>query len=134
MDDYETYYLLDEDDDMRNARVRRHGNRPSGLIRHRGPTGVRVVRPARPVVVAQPAEPVMAATSGGILGNLDRSELIEIAAQVLSALMPLPAAPVTTGDARDISNQTLYLTALAIHAKRGEQLRTLGSVIGKLLD
>lgn len=137
MDEYETIYLLDEED-MRNAREGRRSHRPDrpGLIRSPWnlgrPRPTRVVRPAgpTPVVVAQP----VAASSGGVFGNLDRGELVEIAAQVLSAVMPLPAAPAAVGDVRDVANQTLYMTARATHAKRAEQLRTLGSVIGKLLD
>ena len=38
------------------------------------------------------------------------------------------------GQAPDVENLVLYQSALALHAKRDEQLRTLGSLVGKLLD
>jgi hypothetical protein len=69
------------------------------------------------------------------LGGLTTGELIEAAAQVLAAMQPLPAPPVASGHSEvDVSNLILYQSALATHAKRDEQLRTVGSLIGKLID
>jgi hypothetical protein len=144
MDEYDELILLD-DDDMRNARgVRDNRSRTGsrvGLIR--SPRAVPVRRhpiggfggrdqrtPSAPVVVTPMVE-----EKRSILGNLSTGELVEIAAQVLSAIQPLPGAPVATGThATDTSNLITYQTALAAHAKRVEQVRTLGSVLGKLLD
>ena len=55
-------------------------------------------------------------------------------AQVFAALQSLPAAPVATGDVEtDVGNLILYQGALAQHAKRDEQVRTLGSLVAKLV-
>ncbi|MGE0399148.1 MAG: hypothetical protein AB7T06_20730 [Kofleriaceae bacterium] len=68
------------------------------------------------------------------LGGLVIGQIIDMAAQALAALQPLPAAPVTTTEvSKDVGNLVLYQAALAQHAKRDEQLRTLGSLLGKLL-
>ena len=147
MDEYDELIFLD-DDDMRNARGARDHRSKSGsrvgLIRYprtvpvhrpRAPVGDygagRDHRPAPgPVVVAPVVE-----EKRSILGNLSTGEIVEIAAQVLSAIQPLPGAPVATGTATtDTANLITYQTALATHAKRVEQVRTLGSLLGKLLD
>ncbi len=68
------------------------------------------------------------------LGGLALGQIIEIASQVLASLQPLPAAPVATREtATDVGNLVLYQSALATHAKRDEQLRTLGALISKLV-
>lgn len=138
MDDYEVY-VIDEDDDERNARNHRvvsgGWKRGPGMIRH--PGGTRVGRPSRwsggrtVVVDRGPAQSV----SRTIIGGLTAGELIEAAAQVLAAIQPLPAPPVAQGHAEtDVGNLVLYQSALATHAKRDEQLRTLGSLVRKLID
>jgi hypothetical protein len=59
--------------------------------------------------------------------------MIEAGAQVLAAIQSLPLAPVATGKVeQDVANMVLYQAALAEHAKRDEQLRTLGSLASKL--
>lgn len=145
MDEYDELIFLD--DDMRNARGgrdHRTGGGRVGLIRsprvvpvrrRRVPggdyNGGRDHRSAPGPVVVAPVE----IEKRSILGNLSTGELVEIAAQVLSAIQPLPGAPVATGvGTTDTSNLITYQTALAAHAKRVEQVRTLGSVLGKLLD
>jgi hypothetical protein len=140
MDEYEVIYL---DDDERNAFVKDHrrpgGRRPIGGIMvppSRRPT---IVRP-RPVSGGavydrQPAQVVVHQQPSrmGIAG-LTTGELIELAAQLLAALQPLPGAPSALGHVEtDVENLVIYQTALASHAKRDEQLRTLGNLIGKLL-
>ncbi len=68
------------------------------------------------------------------LGRLTTGQLIDIVAQIFVALMPLPAAPVATSDAAtDIGNSILYQSSLASYAKRDEQVRTLGSLVSKLV-
>ena len=143
MDDYDVIYL---DDDERNARAQHVDNRRRvGGSRRPGGTSVVVPPSRRPTVihsggrsggsasrrevVLQESEP----TKKGIAG-LSTGELIEVAAQILAAIQPLPAAPVAAGEVEtDVENLVIYQTALATHAKRDEQLRTLGGLIGKLL-
>ena len=61
-------------------------------------------------------------------------ELVELATMVVAAVMPLPAAPVVQGNpSTDMTNQLAYTSALALHAKRDEQLRTVGALVGKLV-
>jgi hypothetical protein len=112
MDEYEVIYL---DDDERNA-ARDH--RRSTTTRRHG--GRRVVVPAsnRPTIIR----------------GLSTGELIELAAQLLAAIQPLPGAPSAQGHVEtDVENLVVYQTALATHAKRDEQLRTLGGLLGRLL-
>jgi len=53
---------------------------------------------------------------------------------VFAAIQPLPGAPSATGRAEDdVANLVSYQSALAVHAKRDEQLRTLGSLVAKVL-
>ena len=145
MDEYDELIFLD-DDDMRNARgARDHrskGGGRMGLIRSPRAVPVRRHYPGmsgpgrdhRPAATPVVVTPVVA-EKRSILGNLSTGELVEIAAQVLSAIQPLPGAPVATGtQTTDTANLITYQTALATHAKRVEQVRTLGSLLGKLLD
>ena len=69
-----------------------------------------------------------------VLGRLTTGQLIDIVAQIFVALMPLPSQPVATSDAAtDVGNMILYQSALASHAKRDEQVRTLGGLVSKLV-
>jgi hypothetical protein len=141
MDEYEVIYV--DDDDERNAFTdhRRYGRWrpgrrriviPGSDRRTVRPGGQRVVRervqvPAQ-VVVHQPPPP-----AGGIAG-LSTGELVEIAAQLFAAIQPLPGAPTAQGHVEtDVENLVTYQTALATHAKRDEQLRTLGGLLARLL-
>ena len=52
----------------------------------------------------------------------------------LFAAIPLPGAPKATTDAAvDVQNMGIYQSSLAQHAKRDEQVRTLGSLIARLV-
>ncbi len=145
MDDYsysEDVYFLD---DERNARIsakdhRGPHQRGPGMVvaPRRRPSGpVRVVRPGggasgREVVIYQ--EPP-APQRSGLLANLTTDEIVELAAQVFASIQPLPAGPTATGDVKfDIENLITYQGALALHAKRDEQLRTIGSLLSKLIS
>ena len=151
MDEYDVIYL---DDDERNARASvidsrgRPIGRP-GMVRPR-PGGSSVVVPPsrRPTVIhsggSQGAQAVdrrptviysqPAPSKLGGLGNLTTGEIIELAAQLLAGIQPLPGAPSGVGDVEtDVENLVIYQTALATHAKRDEQLRTLGSLLAKVL-
>ncbi len=69
-----------------------------------------------------------------VLGRLTTGQLIDMVAQIFVALMPLPSQPVATSDATtDVGNMILYQGALASYAKRDEQVRTLGSLVSKLV-
>ena len=147
MDEYDVIYL---DDDERNARA--------GSVNHRtgGGGGRRVVvggnRPSRSSVVVPPSKRATVIHSGSrdrravvlqeepqpekrtLIGDLTTGEVVEIAAQILAAIQPLPAAPPAAGEVEtDGETLVIYQTALATHAKRDEQLRTLGSLLGKIL-
>ena len=82
------------------------------------------------VVYAQPAPQPLAT----FFGKLTTGQVIELVAGLFAMLQPLPAAPVATRDAvTDIGNLILYQGAIASHAKRDEQVRTLGGLVGKVL-
>lgn len=147
MEDYAQIYWLDP----RNADSRDHrgpggssgGWRPGPVIRPTtAPAGVRYPAPAvysppgypQPWVTQPVVQPVAVMQPGTMLGGFSIGQIVDIAAQVLAALAPLPAAPVATSDAStDVGNLILYQSAITQHAKRDEQLRTLGSVISKLV-
>ena len=130
-------------DDERNAD--RTGNRPGAFGRPRRtvvvPAGAR--RPmviqssgsastygyAQPQVVVTQQPPSFASRFGMTTG-----ELIDTGLQIFAAITPLPHAPVAQGDAgTDVENLVTYQTALATHAKRDEQLRTLGNLLVRIL-
>jgi hypothetical protein len=141
MDEDEVIFI---DDDERNAFTRRRrpsrvGRRPGGrsivvpasrrptVIRHTGGDRGEVIERRPTQVVVQPNRPV--------LGGFSTGELIEMASQIIAAIQPLPGAPTAQGQCDvDVENLVLYQTALAAHAKRDEQLRTLGNLVGRLLQ
>ena len=95
--------------------------------------GFRPMVPAAPaqVIYAQPAQQAPLAS---FFGKLTTGQVVEMVAALFAMLQPLPAAPVATREASiDVSNMILYQAALAQHAKRDEQLRTIGSLVGKLV-
>jgi hypothetical protein len=70
----------------------------------------------------------------GLLGNGSIGPLVEMGTAGFAALQELPPAPTATDDvATNLQNILIYQTALANHAKRNERVRTLGSLVGKLL-
>ena len=71
---------------------------------------------------------------GGLLGNMTPGVLIDVIATAFAAFMSLPAAPTTTGDpSTDVPNAILFQQAIAQHAKRDEQIRTIGGLVSKLI-
>ena len=143
--DYDVIYV----GDGRNAVTDHRTNRPSTPWRPlpAGPTGTRtvVVPPgARPTVITgaasgyyQPAyyQPQYApAPSFASRFGMTTGELIDTGIQLLAAIQPLPAAPTAQGEAgTDVENLMTYQGALAQHAKRDEQLRTLGNLLVRIL-
>ena len=139
--EYEEILIVDDDlddevDDYRNAiRTRRpgRGRPPSRRGRGRRSGGRRIVgrprrRPApRPQAPAN-AGPVIREDTGG----LSTGVLIDAGAQILAAIQSLPTPPVATGESgTDLPNLILYQAAVTEHAKRDEQLRTIGSLLSK---
>ncbi len=130
MDDFDDIIILDEDDfddDLRNARRGRSKGRrrrsTKGMLRRRPGEGV------RPRDGSRSAGPVVRRDTGGLSTGI----LIEAGAQALAAIQPLPNPPLATGRVEtDVGNMILYQQALAQHAKRDEQIRTIGSLASKL--
>lgn len=86
--------------------------------------------PATPSVIYAPAPSIGAS----ILSKLSTGDVITIVASLFAALQTLPGAPSPTKDAAtDAGNLILYQAALAQHAKRDEQVRTLGNLVAKLV-
>ncbi|MBE7453842.1 MAG: hypothetical protein HS111_34730 [Kofleriaceae bacterium] len=136
--------IFEDDGDPRNARAR--------IVRHPG-----VLRPGQypaparqyPVAYPQPAyqpapmyQPQVYPTyqapvivrSRSRIADLPTGEVLALAAQAFAALQSLPAAPAPVGSTEtDVSNLITYQSALAQHAKRDEQLRTVGALLSKLL-
>jgi hypothetical protein len=101
------------------------------------PPGVPRAMPAMsyasaPVMYAvPPQQPSIAAT---FFGKLTTGQVVDMVAQLFAALQPLPASPIATKDtSTDIGNLILYQGAVAQHAKRDEQIRTLGNLVGKVV-
>ena len=131
-------YILD--DSNRNATLVRR--RPAGIWGMPGMPMPRVVQ-QQPIAVQYPSyaqapayyqpQPVVVRQQKRIL-DMPAGEVLALAAQAFAALQPLPAAPVALGKADDdVSNLITYQSALAGHAKRDEQLRTIGAIVAKLL-
>jgi hypothetical protein len=87
-----------------------------------------------PVQYGTPQVYVGPPTSFAARFGMSTGELIDTAIQVLAAIQPLPAAPVAQGESGlDVENLVTYQGALATHAKRDEQLRTLGNLLVRIL-
>ena len=136
--DYDVMYL----DDGRNADHRSQGGRaPWGRPQTTGQRTVVVPASARPTVIT--SRPAYGPPAYGAYGQpvpfaarfgMSTGELIDTAIQILAAIQPLPAAPTAQGDAGiDVENLVTYQGALATHAKRDEQLRTLGNLLVRIL-
>lgn len=136
-EEYRNYYSeeddYDEDFDGRNARFPFFG-RSRSRGRSRGRFGRPIVRPTimRPVQTTpapwrpKPASPPIV---NKYTGNVKVGLVIDAAAQVLASMASLPSAPVATGEAKaDTGNLVKYQGALAQHAKRDEQIRTVGAL------
>ncbi len=148
MDEYDVIYL---DDDERNARATVNDRRKGGgrvvVGGNRRPGGSSVIVPPsrRPTVIhsgggrssdrrAMVVQDEPQQEQRKLIGNLTVGEVVELAAQILAAIQPLPGAPVAQGAMEtDVENLVIYQTALATHAKRDEQLRTLGGLLARVL-
>ena len=82
---------------------------------------------------AYPQQPYMDNSFASRFG-MTTGELIDTGVQLLAALLPLPAGPTAQGEASvDVENLVTYQGALAHHAKRDEQMRTLGNLLARVL-
>jgi hypothetical protein len=139
-------------DDERNA-DRRTGSRPAWSPR----PGRTVVVPAgsrRPMVIQSGgSSPALGYGGSPALGysqpqvivaqqpasfasrfGMTTGELIDTGIQIFAAITPLPTAPVSQGEAvTDVENLVTYQKHLATHAKRDEQLRTIGALLVRIL-
>jgi hypothetical protein len=135
MDDYEVMYT---DDEERNSFHDGVTSAADGRWRRRRPSRVVVAGSRRPTIIRHHmggySRPVIVQQPRRMFGGLSTGELVDMAAQILAAIQPLPGAPAAQGHVEtDVENLVVYQTALATHAKRDEQLRTLGGLIGRLL-
>ena len=86
--------------------------------------------------MAYPGAPGYPAQNGiaGLFGSMTTGQVVDMVAMLFAAIQPLPAAPAATKDATtDVGNLILYQSALAQHAKRDEQVRTLGGLVSRLV-
>jgi len=134
-DDYEM-----DDNDPRNARVRivrrpgalRPGTYPA--TRPYYPAPAPMYPPAPAVYPAYQPAPMIVQRPAQRIADLPTGEVLALAAQAFAALQSLPASPNPVGDTEtDLANLISYQGALATHAKRDEQLRTLGSLLVRIL-
>jgi hypothetical protein len=141
-------------DDERNADVRAHGANRTGAFGRPRRTVVVPAGSRRPTVIQSGgASPALGYGGSPALGyaqpqvivaqqpasiasrfGMTTGELIDTGIQILAAITPLPAAPVSQGEAvTDVENLVTYQKALATHAKRDEQLRTVGNLLVRIL-
>ena len=147
--DYDVIFV----DEGRNAVTdHRTGGRPTAPTPWR-PLPARVPQGSRTVVVPPGARPtVITGSASGYYQpayygpayapapsfasrfGMTTGEMIDTGVQVLAAIIPLPAAPTAQGETvTDVENLMTYQGALALHAKRDEQLRTLGNLLVRIL-
>ena len=120
--------------------------RNAATVTQSGHGGGQVVRPGQRTFVpsrygSQPQviyaqAPGLGVGLGGasLFGRMTPGQMIDMVAQIFAALMPLPAAPVSTSDTvTDVGNLITYQSSLAQYAKRDEQVRTLGTLVTKLV-
>ena len=146
-DDYADIYYID----TRNAPSRDHrtqgGTRPARVYPPPSRQPAPYAQPApfaQPAVYAQPyANPApviyqapypQQSLAASFFGKLTTGQVVEMVSQLFAALQPLPGAPTATRDTNtDVGNLILFQGALAQHAKRDEQIRTLGGLVGKVV-
>ncbi|MDX2089714.1 MAG: hypothetical protein SFX73_17795 [Kofleriaceae bacterium] len=145
--DYDLIYVDDERNAVRVSDHRRPGGTTRPGYRPRPARTVVVPPGARPTVitggssqagyyrpVAYPQQPYFGGESFASRFGMTTGELIDMGIQALAAIQSLPAAPVAQGEAGvDVENLITYQGALWQHAKRDEQLRTLGGLLARIL-
>ena len=111
---------------------------PARTVYIASPPHARPSVPVQPQVMYGPPAPPWNAPNQSVaatlFGKLTTGAVVEMVAQIFAALQSLPAAPIATKEAStDVANLILFQNALAQHAKRDEQVRTLGSLVAKLV-
>jgi hypothetical protein len=97
---------------------------PQGFVR---PMAYPTAYPAGQIYPAQSA-------LAGLFGGMTTGQILDLVAVAFAALQPLPPAPTATKDAAtDVGNLIIYQSALAQHAKRDEQVRTIGGLVSRLV-
>ena len=138
MDEYADIYYVDS----RNA-VNDH-RRPNTRPWWGGRPAPQYVPPrphytqTQPQVIYQPPQQVMygppQSSAAMLFGKLTTGQIVEMVSQIFAALQSLPSAPVATREVdTDVANLILFQNALAQHAKRDEQVRTLGGLVARLV-
>jgi hypothetical protein len=134
-------YEYDDEFDGRNARAVRRpivrrtvpvgsGYGPVQAVGAYGPqpfasTAYGPPYPWQPPMAPAPTSPLVDRYTGGLKLGL----ILDAAAQALAAMASLPTAPSITGEGRsDAQNLVKYQESLAQHAKRDEQIRTIGAL------
>ena len=116
------------DDDYRNAKKRRVPNQVT--VYQPMPPGP-WAQP-QPVVVQAPAPPPPERPR--LLKDMSTGKLVSLAALVLATVAPLPDAPAAVAEtATNFQNMLLYQKALAEHAKRVQQITTVGAIAAAVL-
>lgn len=143
MDDYADIYYVDTRNAVTDHRHGSSGSSRTGWAPAQQPARTVYIPPGahRPVAAFPQPAPVLYApaapqpnVASAIFGKLTSGQVIEMVAQLFAAIQPLPAAPNATREANtDAANVILYQGALAQHAKRDEQVRTLGSLLARLI-
>lgn len=136
IEDVAEIVIIDDDDgfeddyEFRNARRDHRTRRPPSRPTRSRFGGSRASRGR--IVRTNPRRSNTGAIVRRDTGSLSTGVLVEAGSQLLAAIQPLPTAPVATGKLEaDMENLMLYQKALAEHAKRDEQLRTVGSLASK---
>ncbi len=136
---------FDDDFDGRNARVIRRPAPRSVQVGGYGPAygppaygppaygppgyapapGYGAAYPWQPPGAPPPASPLVDRYTGGLKLGL----ILDAASQALAAMASLPTPPSITGEGvSDARNMVKYQESLAQHAKRDEQIRTIGAL------
>jgi hypothetical protein len=104
---------------------------PAQYVRAPYPTAYPTAYPMTYPGQVYPGQPT---ALGSLFGGMPVGQILDLVATAFAALAPLPQAPNATRDTTtDLGNLMLYQSALADHAKRDERIRTIGSLVGKLV-
>lgn len=114
----------DDDDDMYYRNARRPVPRRSTGRRSSSRSRAVMVRPVTTATAPQARSPIVHK-----YGQLKWGLIADAGAKAIAAIQPLPGAPTMSSDAtKNMQNLADYHEALAQHAKRSQQLTTLGSI------
>ena len=86
------------------------------------------------MAAGRPGTTLATTPAGRLLAGISTGRLVSVAAMALAAFSALPEAPVVTAEATtNFDNLIKYQRALAEHAKRSNQIATLGAIAALLL-